>query len=161
MGVVLTGGDVDAIAGLIALREHHAFAVTGTASIHAILDANPIFEVLARDVVGRHRIAVGARTIPARPDDPSSGLSVGLFPVPGKVPLYLENAAEPPVIAEGKDSVGAEISDGDRCLLFIPTCAGIPSGVEQPHHFGRVAGSAFTGEGPTRSCPDQLSGLRV
>jgi pyrroloquinoline quinone biosynthesis protein B len=124
-GVVLTGGDVDAIAGLLTLRERHAFTVYATARIHAILDANPIFEVLARDIVVRQRIAVGARTMLARPDGSSSGLSVELFPVPGKVPLYLENAAEPPAIGEGEETVGAEISDGGRRMMFIPGCAGM------------------------------------
>src|SRR5277367_937781 len=52
-GVVLTGGDVDAIAGLLTLRERHAFTVYATARIHQVLDANPIFEVLARDIVAR------------------------------------------------------------------------------------------------------------
>jgi pyrroloquinoline quinone biosynthesis protein B len=124
-GVVLTGGDVDAIAGLLTLRERHPFTVYSTPRIHAILDANPIFEVLARDVVVRQRIAVGTATMLARPDGSPSGLSVELFPVPGKVPLYLENAAEPPVISEGEDTVGAEISDGDRRLVFVPGCAGM------------------------------------
>src|SRR5690606_11874239 len=52
-GVVLTGGDVDAIAGLLTLRERQPFTVHATQHIHDVLDANPIFEVLARDVVAR------------------------------------------------------------------------------------------------------------
>jgi len=122
-GVVLTGGDVDAIAGLLTLRERHAFTVYATDRIHAILDANPIFEVLARDVVVRQRIAVGASTMLTRPDGSHSGLTVKLFPVPGKVPLYLEQATEQPVISEGEETVGAEISDGDKRMVFIPGCA--------------------------------------
>src|ERR1700735_3227357 len=58
-GVVLTGGDVDAIAGLLTLRERHAFNLHGTARMHQVLDANPIFEVLARDVVSRETIVIG------------------------------------------------------------------------------------------------------
>src|ERR1700691_4954408 len=62
-GVVLTGGDVDAIAGLLTLRERHAFTVYGTTGIHQVLDANPIFEVLARDLVSRQCVTLGMPTV--------------------------------------------------------------------------------------------------
>src|SRR5271170_6362967 len=91
-GVVLTGGDVDAIAGLLTLRERHRFTVYGTAQIHQVLDANPIFEVLARDVVERRCVTVATPMMLALPDGSPSGLTVELFAVPGKVPLYLEDA---------------------------------------------------------------------
>jgi pyrroloquinoline quinone biosynthesis protein B len=133
-GVVLTGSDVDAIAGLLTLRERHAFTVATTARIHAILDANPIFEVLARDIVARQRLALGHRTPLARPGGAPSGLSVELFPVPGKVPLYLETAQATPRIGESEDTVGAEITHGDRRLLFIPGCAGMTPALAQRLH---------------------------
>src|SRR5579862_132847 len=50
-GVVLTGGDVDAIAGLLVLREMQPLAIHSTQRIKSVLDANPIFNVLADDVV--------------------------------------------------------------------------------------------------------------
>jgi pyrroloquinoline quinone biosynthesis protein B len=124
-GVVLTGGDVDAIAGLLTLRERHAFTIYGTARIHQVLEANPIFNVLARDVVARQRVAVGTPTTLSLPDGSPSGLSVELFAVPGKVPLYLEDATVAPSILEGEETVGAVISDGMRRLVFIPGCAGM------------------------------------
>ena len=65
----------------------------------------------------------GRPTMLTRPDGSPSGLSVELFPVPGKVPLYLEQATEQPVISEGEETVGAEISDGDKRMVFIPGCA--------------------------------------
>ena len=110
-GVVLTGGDVDAIAGLLTLRERHAFTIYATAGIHRILDANPIFEVLARDVVTRRCVAIGEPVTLALPDGSPSGLSVELFAVPGKVPLYLEAATEPPIV-ENETTVGAACHDG-------------------------------------------------
>jgi pyrroloquinoline quinone biosynthesis protein B len=122
-GVVLTGGDVDAIAGLLTLRERHRFTIYGTARMHQILDANPIFEVLGRDIVARQSVAAGAPFELYLPDGSPSGLSVELFPVPGKVPLYLEQATVAPVIAEGEETVGAAITDGHRQLFFIPACA--------------------------------------
>jgi pyrroloquinoline quinone biosynthesis protein B len=130
-GVVLTGGDVDAIAGLLTLRERHKFTVYGTARIHQVLDANPIFEVLARDVVARRCVAVGTKMMLALPDGSPSGLSVELFPVPGKIPLYLEEAAVAPSIVEGEETVGVAISDGTRRLLFIPGCAGMTEALAQ------------------------------
>lgn len=122
-GVVLTGGDVDAIAGLLTLRERHVFTVHATAEIHDILDANPIFEVLARDIVARHRVALETPFPLSLPDGAPSGLSVTLFAVPGKVPLYLEASAEPPPIVESPATVGAAITDGCRRVMFVPGCA--------------------------------------
>src|SRR5580658_5422372 len=114
-GVVLTGGDVDAIAGLLTLRERQAFTIYATARVLATLDANPIFEVLARDIVGRQEIPLGRQTALAD----SSGLSIELFAVPGKVPLYLESSGVLPPIVEGEETVGVAVSDGRRRLGHI------------------------------------------
>jgi pyrroloquinoline quinone biosynthesis protein B len=130
-GVVLTGGDVDAIAGLLTLRERHRFTVYGTARIHQVLDANPIFEVLARDVVERRCVTVATPMMLALPDGSPSGLIVELFAVPGKVPLYLEDATVAPSIVEGEETVGAAIGDGVRRFFFIPGCAGMTDALAQ------------------------------
>jgi pyrroloquinoline quinone biosynthesis protein B len=122
-GVVLTGGDVDAIAGLLTLRERHAFKLYGTARMHHVLNANPIFEVLARDIVSRETIEIGDSVTLALPDGTCSGLSVELFAVPGKIPLYLEDTAQTPLIVEGEATVGAMITDGIHSLFYIPGCA--------------------------------------
>src|ERR1700734_2108994 len=55
--VVLTGAEVDQIAGLLALRERQHFQLFATAQTHATLNANPIFGVLAADVVTRTAVA--------------------------------------------------------------------------------------------------------
>src|SRR6201993_2036859 len=52
-GVVVPGGDVDAEAGLLHLRERHRFAVYAPSRVLAVLAANPIFGVLAPDCVQR------------------------------------------------------------------------------------------------------------
>jgi pyrroloquinoline quinone biosynthesis protein B len=122
-GVVLTGGDVDAIAGLLTLRERHAFTVYATPRIHQVLNANPIFEVLARDIVARHCVTVGAPVALTLPDGSDSGLTVELFSVPGKVPLYLEDGSGTPAIVEGEETVGVAVSHENRRLFFIPGCA--------------------------------------
>ncbi len=121
--VVLTGGDVDAIAGLLTLRERQPLTVLATSRVHDVLDRNPIFEVLARDVVTRSRIALGAETAVPLPDGAPSGLTVRLFPVPGKVPLYLETSDAMPVLEESDQTVGAAVSDGRATLMFVPSCA--------------------------------------
>lgn len=129
-GVVLTGGDVDAIAGLLTLRERQPFTIFATTGIHRILDDNPIFEVLSRDVVARQQVAIDQSVALTLPDGTASGLSVALFPVPGKVPLYLEEGSAPP-IAEGDITVGAMVSDGRHRLFFVPGCARMTDGLAQ------------------------------
>jgi pyrroloquinoline quinone biosynthesis protein B len=121
-GVVLTGGDVDAIAGLLTLRERHGFTIYAPSGVHRILAANPIFDVLAADIVVRQCVAMDQPVALALPDATPGKLSVTLFPVPGKVPLYLETGAAPP-IAETDTTVGAMITDGTCQLFFVPGCA--------------------------------------
>ncbi|WP_420136623.1 pyrroloquinoline quinone biosynthesis protein PqqB [Sphingomonas sp.] len=116
-GVVLTGGDVDVIAGLLTLRERQPFDLHATARIHAVLDANPIFEVLARTVVTR---TTQQLDVPFALDDQ---LGATLFAVPGKVPLYLESGTEPPPIVVDDTTVGLELRHGDTRLIYIPGCA--------------------------------------
>jgi pyrroloquinoline quinone biosynthesis protein B len=113
--VVLTGGDVDAIAGLLTMRERQAFGIYATARVHGVLDANPIFGVLSRDLVSRHVVAL---------DRPCAiaGLSIELFAAPGKAPLYLE-ADDAPAIETNDQTVGVAVSDGTATLFYIPGCA--------------------------------------
>ena len=127
--VVLTGGDVDAIAGLLTLRERQPLSVYATARVHAVLDANSIFEVLARDVVARPVLTPGVPTPVVAPDGQPTGLTVELFPVPGKVPLYLEEAGAAPALEENDQTVGAAVSDGASTLFYIPGCAAMTAGL--------------------------------
>ena len=121
--IVLTGGDVDAIAGLLTLRERQPFTVYATAQVHAVLDANSIFDVLARDVVRRERLTLDQAQPIALPSGGPSGLTVLPFAVPGKIPLYLERPGETPVLAETDQTIGLAVSDGATTLFYIPGCA--------------------------------------
>jgi pyrroloquinoline quinone biosynthesis protein B len=47
------------------------------------------------------------------------GVSMQLFPVAGKVALYMEGAAK----ADEDDTVGARLSHGGGTLFYIPACA--------------------------------------
>jgi pyrroloquinoline quinone biosynthesis protein B len=111
--VVLTAAEVDCVAGLLSLRERQPFELFATARIHAVLDANPIFDVLNRDIVTRRVIALDEDvTLPG-------GVALRLFSVAGKVPLYLEGAAE----AADDDTVGARLSHAGEELFYVPACA--------------------------------------
>ena len=122
-GIVLTGGDVDAIAGLLTLRERQPLVIYATNRIKSVLDANPIFNVLAEDVVERRSVVPGRAIELTGPDGARSGLTVEFFPVPGKVPLYLEQGSGMQPVVEGEDTVGALVTDGRTRLYFIPGCA--------------------------------------
>jgi pyrroloquinoline quinone biosynthesis protein B len=116
--VVLTGGEIDQTAGLLALRERHAFAIHGTAETLRAVAANPMFHALGPDIVTRHPCAMDAPFVPL------DGLSAELFKVPGKVPLYLEDD-NPALAAETEANVGIELTAGDRRLVFVPGCAAV------------------------------------
>jgi pyrroloquinoline quinone biosynthesis protein B len=114
--VVLTGGEVDQIAGLLTLRERGPFALYGTAGTLSTLAANSIFSVLAADVVPRK---------PVHPDTPFAlpgGIEAELFFVPGKTPLYLEGD-NPELEAETDANVGIELRTNGARLVFIPGAA--------------------------------------
>lgn len=114
--VVLTNGDVDHIAGLLTMRESQPFTLWMTPAIAAVLDANPVFEVLNRAVVERRTVALGETFAPA------AGLEITLFAVPGKVALYLEGeTVETDLI--GEQTVGAALSDGTSTACYVPGCA--------------------------------------
>jgi pyrroloquinoline quinone biosynthesis protein B len=124
-GVVLSGGDVDAIAGLLNLRERQPLTIYATAEVQAILRANPIFNVLSPECVARRTVPLDTPTALTLPDGRGSGLSIELFAVPGKVPLYLEATDFDPTPQETGDTVGVRVVEersGAR-LFFIPGCA--------------------------------------
>ncbi len=114
--VVLTGAEVDQIAGLLALRERSKFSLYATAETLAAIANNPIFGVLASDVVERHPVAL------SRHFQLPGGLAAELFAVPGKVALYLEND-EPEIAAQSGVNVGVEIISDDRRLIYVPGAA--------------------------------------
>ena len=136
-GVVVPGGDVDAVAGLLHLRERHRFSVYAPARVLAVIAANPIFHVLAPDCVERVELPLDRRIELAGTAGPS-GIRVIAFAVPSKVPLYLETAGTDPGIAEEGDAVGLQIIDGGtgKSFFFIPGCAAMTDSLR-----GRLTGS--------------------
>jgi pyrroloquinoline quinone biosynthesis protein B len=123
-GVLVPGGDVDAVAGLLHLRERHRFSIYAPTRVLAVIAANPIFHVLAPDCVERVELPLDRRIELEGASGPS-GVAVVAFAVPAKVPLYLETAGQDPGIAEEGDAVGLQIinSGTGKSFFFIPGCA--------------------------------------
>jgi pyrroloquinoline quinone biosynthesis protein B len=134
-GVILTGADVDAIAGLLHLRERQVFTIYASARVLTVLVANPIFGVLAEDCVRRQEVPLGQPFELRHVDGSASGLSVELFEVPGKVALYLE--AGRALSGKPGDTVGVEVRAGGQRLLYIPGCAQMTDALKR-----RLAGSS-------------------
>src|SRR5690606_28757330 len=82
--VFLTNGDVDHVAGLLCLRESQPFQIHATDAVLDVLSENPMFDVVNRTLVSRHRAEFG------KPQALPGGVTVEPFAVPGKVPLYQE-----------------------------------------------------------------------
>lgn len=114
--VLLTNGDLDHIAGLLTLRERQPFDLYATSEIHRVLSDNPIFNALNPDFVKRREAHLDI------PFEIIPGLQVEIFPVPGKVPLFLEGES---VVTDlvGEQTVGVRFSMDDHSVFFIPGCA--------------------------------------
>ncbi|MCR0985166.1 pyrroloquinoline quinone biosynthesis protein PqqB [Roseomonas populi] len=120
---VLTGAEVDTIAGLLSLRERHPFALYATAPTHAVLAANPIFGALNPAIVPRRDLPLEAPLDLRDAGGEPLGLSVEAYPVPSKVPLFQEtrDEAEP---GEPGTTIGLALrAEGRRAVHFIPGCA--------------------------------------
>jgi pyrroloquinoline quinone biosynthesis protein B len=120
-GVALIGGDIDAIAGLLVLRERQPFTIYAPEELFDVLDANAVFSVLDPAVVRRVQIT------PLQPVDCGGNMTLTLLPMPGKVPLYQEtpNATE----AEPGPTYAALVQAGGRSLIVAPACANVTDAV--------------------------------
>lgn len=114
--VVLTGGEIDQIAGLLSLREMSPFTLYATGETQAAVDANAMFGAMR--MMSRQVIALG------RPFELSGGLVAELFEVPGKPPLYLEGD-NPELTSEGEGNTGIEVRADGKRLVFVPGAAAV------------------------------------
>jgi len=126
--VILTNGDVDAIAGLLNLRESQKLSLYATGAVLGVLDANSIFKVLNVELVERRALSLDAPIDLATRDGAPLGLRVTGFSVPGKPALYLEGQDIGAHLAErSENTIGLAIeavATGKR-FFFIPGCAAI------------------------------------
>lgn len=119
-GVVLLSADVDGIAGLIVLRERQPLRVLAPAPILDVLRANSVFGVLDPALVEQVELT---------PDVPldCDGIELTLLPLPGKVPLYLEDRAA--AAPEAGPSYAARLRAGGRSVVVAPACAALDDAV--------------------------------
>src|SRR5258708_7414729 len=89
-GVILTNGEIDAVAGLLSMREGSPFTIYAHAKVLAILKANSIFHVLNEKNVRREPIELDRPFEPTLPDGAPPGIEKLPFTVPGKTAWYLE-----------------------------------------------------------------------
>ena len=127
VGVILTNGEVDAVAGLLTLREGSPFQIWAHERVLGTLEENAIFNVLDRELVPRRPITLNSVFEPMLPDGRFSGLQVEAFAVPGKPAWYLEGAR----LAEAPgDTLGLRIaSAGGKECFVIAACGAITAPV--------------------------------
>lgn len=133
--VLLTSGEVDAIAGLLSLRERHAFAIHAAAPTLGVLDANPIFRALDPAIVPRRVMPVGVPFAVTDAAGAPLGMTTEAFAVPGKVPLFAERDGDPG-FGEGGDTIGLALRAGGPAMLFVPGCAALTPALRE-----RIAGA--------------------
>jgi pyrroloquinoline quinone biosynthesis protein B len=124
--VVLTNADVDHIAGLLSLRERQRFHLYASGRVLDVLERNPIFRVLDPAYVRRIELPIDREVEIEGPDGPT-GLRIMLYPVPGKVALFLEtgDAGRDFNAADG-DTVGVRIAEpGGGVVQYVPGCAAV------------------------------------
>jgi pyrroloquinoline quinone biosynthesis protein B len=131
--VIVTNGDVDAVAGLLHLREGTPFVLLAHERVHAALDANPLFNVLNREVVQRYLLRPGSWQALSDAAGVGLGVAVRPFVAPGKVPLYLEGQTDClDTAAFTGDALGLEIAPTGReapRLVYLANCARLDHGL--------------------------------
>jgi pyrroloquinoline quinone biosynthesis protein B len=128
-GVILTNGEIDAVAGLLSMREGSPFAIYAHPKVLAILQSNSIFNVLSEKNVARVAIEIDRAFELALPDGRPSGIEVEAFTVPGKGAWYLEGKAHPGGADGAGDTLGLRIRDKatNKHFYFIAACAHVSS----------------------------------
>lgn len=151
-GVVLTNGEVDAVAGLLSMREGSPFAIHASARVLDILAANPIFNVLDPVKVKRLAMRLDVPFEPILPDGSDSGLEISAFEVPGKVAWYLESDADTPRYTPG-DTVGLTLQarSGGPAVHILTACAGVTPDLAE-----RLRGAALVFFDGTLWCDDEM-----
>jgi pyrroloquinoline quinone biosynthesis protein B len=127
--VVLTGAEIDQIAGLLSLRERQPFKLYGTQATLDELADNPVFEVLSSEFVQR---------CPVSPEETlllPGGVQARLFPTPGKAPLYRESGSGASCMEEALN-VGVEINAGAARILYVPGAVAVTPALKE-----RLAGA--------------------
>ncbi len=153
--VVLTGAEIDQIAGLLSLRESTPFALYATPASHAAVAANAMFAAMGS--MTRRAVNPGEHFTLA------DGIEATLFMVPGKLPLYLEGEA-PELDTESAANVGIELQCENARLLFVPGAAAVTHAMRERFARADVVlfdGTLFTDDEMIRVGAAQKTGRRM
>lgn len=161
-GVILTNGEVDAIAGLLTLREGSPFTLYGHSRVLSLLAENSIFNVLKPELVPRVSITPDTAFEPRLPDGSPSGLEILPFVAPGKAALFVEDTS---ANAEG-DTLGFVIRDqaSNQSFVFLAACAALTPAVETYLRGARLVffdGTLFTDDEMIRQGLSHKTGQRM
>src|SRR3981081_3164926 len=139
-GVILTNGEIDAIAGLLSMREGWPFTIYAHRRVLSILKTNSIFNVRNEKHVQRRLIEVNETFEPTLPDGSRSGIEILPFAVPGKSAWYLEGKAHPAGADGAGDTLGLRIGDKatGKSLYFLAACAEVTDELKS-----RLAGASL------------------
>lgn len=132
--VVLTGAEIDQIAGLLSIRESTAFTLYATPASHAAVASNAVFDAMS--LMKRRAINPGERFMLA------GGIEATIFMVPGKLPLYLEGQS-PELDAESPANVGIELQRDGARIVFVPGAASVTDAMRE--RFARADVVLFDG----------------
>jgi pyrroloquinoline quinone biosynthesis protein B len=138
---VLTNGDVDHVAGLLTLRESYPLSIYATERVLSVLRANSIFNVLDQEFVERRVMRLDQPFEVADRASEGTGIVVEPFAVPGKIALYLEDAAAGANFGtQPEDTVGLRIASRDNRsqLFYVPGCAAVTDDLAR-----RLAGASL------------------
>lgn len=136
---VLTNADVDHIAGLLTLREAHAFSIHASGRVLDVLSRNAVFNVVNPQRAPRRPLELEHRSAILDGEGRPTGLWVTAFSVPGKIALWLEDPDAPDFGSVPEDTVGLKIEDeGGKAFFYIPGCASLPPALAE-----RLRGAAL------------------
>jgi pyrroloquinoline quinone biosynthesis protein B len=139
-GVILTNSEIDAVAGLLSMREGWPFTIYAHPRVLSILNSNSIFNVLNEKNVPRRPIEVNETFEPTLPDGSPSGIEILPFAVPGKSAWYLEGKDHPAGGDGTGDTLGLRVSDRatGKYLYFLAACAHVTDDLKS-----RLAGASL------------------
>ena len=153
--VVLTGAEIDQIAGLLSLRESTAFTLYATPVSHAAVASNAMFG--AMNAMKRRAVNPGERfTL-------SGGIEATMFMVPGKLPLYLEGQS-PDFDTESPASVGIELQRDGATAIFVPGAASVTDTMRERFAHADVVlfdGTLFTDDEMVQLGTSEKTGRRM
>jgi pyrroloquinoline quinone biosynthesis protein B len=153
--VVLTGAEIDQIAGLLSLRESTPFVLHATPASHAAVAANAMFGAMAS--MTRSAVNPGERFTLA------GDIVASVFMVPGKVPLYLEGDALE-LETESAANVGIEFQSDGKRLIFVPGAARVTDAMRERFSRADVLlfdGTLFSDDEMIRTGTGQKTGRRM